>query len=89
MDMDVPNWVLSGLVALAGGGIVFFVKRLITRIDLKFDQLIGEVKNLSVNMAEQKIETTNLSKRVDSQDNRLNDHAKRLRSMEINAKTKT
>lgn len=87
--MDVPNWVLSGLVALAGGGIVFFVKRLITRIDLKFDQLIGEVKNLSVNMAEQKIETTNLSKRVDSQDNRLNDHAKRLRSMEINAKTKT
>lgn len=76
-------WVYRGLIAALIILLYYLFQRWIRRIDGKFDELIKAVQRQNEQAIRQSGEINNLTKRVDSNCERLDDHAKRLRSMEL------
>jgi len=81
--VDIQVWILTGLV----GSLLILgwwsARNWITTISEKIDQLITAVQKQSESNIKQAVEINNLTKRVDTADNRLNDHSKRIKNIEI------
>ncbi len=82
--MEFEIWVYRGLVGVFLAVLYFLFQKWVKRIDSKFDTLIEAVQEQSKEAVRQSGEISNLTKRVDSNDKRLYDHSKRLRTIETN-----
>lgn len=81
--IEIQNWILSGLMALMLMIGWWSVRSWIQTITNKIDHLITSVQNLTMSNVRQAGDINNLSKRVDTADNRLNDHSNRIKHLEI------
>lgn len=79
---DFEIWVYRGLIAAMIGLIYFLFQKWIKRIDLKFDELIKAVQDLSRDGVRHSEQIFGINDRLRAHDGRLNDHSNRIRKLE-------
>jgi hypothetical protein len=79
---DFEIWVYRGLAIILITIIGYGIKKLITKID----ELINEIQKLALKEVEHEKELEFINDRLRNGDNRLNDHATRIRALETKSK---
>ncbi|MDP2723199.1 MAG: hypothetical protein Q8O72_10610 [Bacteroidales bacterium] len=84
MDLiEFQNWLLSGIILLLLTFGWWSARNWIQTITAKIDQLITAVQDQTMANIRQAGEISNLTKRVDTTDKRLEDHSNRIKHLEI------
>lgn len=76
-------YVITGIITISATVIWWTIRSWTNRIDAKFDMLIKSVQSLGVKDAKQDEQLGHIRNHQNTQDSRLNDHAKRIRTIEI------
>lgn len=75
-------WIYRALATILVVAAGWYMKKLI----FKIDELIETIQELAKNDVKQAQQIDNIHDRLRVQDNRLNDHSKRIRIIEVNKK---
>jgi hypothetical protein len=84
--MEFEIWIYRGLIGFILMVIWYFIKRWSVKIDQKFDELIKAVNQVGLKNETQNGQIEILNRVQATHETRLNDHAKRLRNVELNQK---
>ena len=84
--MSFEIWIYRGLIGLLLLVLWWVIRSAWNQLNEKFDKLIEAVERANVENIKQTKDIENLEKRVDTHDERLNDHSKRILKIETGGK---
>lgn len=84
--MELKTWILTGLV-LVMTGVLSFIGRTLTRVIIqRLDEIVKELRNLNTTTALHSQDIRNLQEGLNTINQRLTNHAERIREIELTAK---
>ncbi|WP_146161516.1 hypothetical protein [Mangrovibacterium marinum] len=82
--MDLKVWILSGVIGAGSVLLWWIIRKAIDGVYARLDRMIEQNEETGKMLVEHGNELKSLDRRINVNENRLNDHAKRIRQLEIN-----
>lgn len=85
---DFEIWAYRIVIAALGGVLWWVITWAVKRVSSKLDEVIDSIKELTTASKTQQEQINNQNRSISAQNDRLNDHAKRIRNLELENKSK-